>query len=377
MNVSGKPIGHWRFPRERSIRLKVPGLMITYSGGVTRVDLPWLHYHSEHPVGELLCRIFQGETLDNISQTLQIFINNYPHGEEPYTPDNIEQAEDFIMQALCYDDFPPAQVLAQGSFIYWMERCRAMDTASMNGFLERACELADEGQLPYLDIGFFNVGQFLRLCFNNYCIDLVNAIRLFITTAAVRSGTATREEKGIYDELCSSLGNHRAIPEIGLQTLYNPEDGSFSYIYRISSFLSMAVFEFAHIEESKMHILRCQNPECRKFFVSKKSDAKYCGSPAPQNESRPCNKYYPQIAHQLKTKNSEMDHLIKNAKCRLYTARKRHPEDFDRIDDLISRLAYEAPAQKEKVQNNDMTLVQFKEWMSEAFRYKKGNNFYE
>ena len=174
-----------------------------------------------------------------------------------------------------------------------------------------------------------------------------------------------------------SLGDRGSIPEIGLQAMYNPADGSFSYTYRISSFLSMAVFEFAHIEESKLHILRCQNPECRQFFVSKKSDAKYCGSPAPQNESRPCNRYYPQIAHQLRTKNNEMDHLIKNAKCRLYTARKRHPEDFDSIADLISRLAIEAPAQKEKVQNHDMSLSQFREWLSETFIYKKGNNIYE
>ena len=357
--------------------MKVPGLMITYSGGVTRVDLPWLHYHSEHPVGELLCRIFQGETLYNISQTLQNFINNYPHGEEPYTPDNIEQAEHFIMQSLCYDDFPPAQVLAQGSFIYWMELCRGMDTKSMDVFLDNACVLADEGRLPYLDIGFFSVGQFLRLCCNNYYTDLVNAAQLFVTTAAVKSGTATPEEKGIYEDMVRSLGDRGFIPEIGLQAMYNPADGSFSYAYRISSFLSMAVFEFAHIEESKLHILRCQNPECRQFFVSKKSDAKYCGSPAPQNESRPCNRYYPQIAHQLRTKNNEMDHLIKNAKCRLYTARKRHPEDFDSIADLISKLAIEAPVQKEKVQNNDMTLAQFKDWLSESFHYQKRKDDYE
>ena len=341
------------------------------------MDLPWLRYHSEHPTGELLCRIFQGETLYNINRVLQHFINIYPHGEEPYTPDNIELAEDFIMQSLRYDDFPPAHVLAQGSFIYWMERCRAMDTASMNDFLENACELADEGQLPYLDIGFFNVGQFLRLCFNNYYTDLVNAVQLFISTAAVKSGSATPVEKASYEELCNSLSRQGAIPEIGLETVYNPADGSIFYRYRISSFLAMAVFEFSHVEESKMHILRCQNPECRKFFVAKKSDAKYCGFPAPQNESRPCKKYYPQIAHQLKTRDSELNHLIKNTKCRLYTARKRHPEDFDSIADLISKLAIEAPVQKEKVKTHDMSLSQFKDWLSESFHYQKRKDDYE
>jgi hypothetical protein len=72
-----------------------------------------------------------------------------------------------------------------------------------------------------------------------------------------------------------------------------------------------------------------------------------------------------------------MDHLIKNAKCRLYTARKRHPEDFDSIADLISKLAIEAPVQKEKVQNNDMTLAQFKDWLSESFHYQKRKDDYE
>ena len=54
---------------------------------------------------------------------------------------------------------------------------------------------------------------------------------------------------------------------------------------------AMAVFEFSHLTASATKVVRCQNPECRKFFTAKRTSAKYCPFLSPQNPGRTCNDY--------------------------------------------------------------------------------------
>ena len=118
--------------------MRVNGLVISYENGMnifTRGSMM-----TKYPVGDLLCRIFQGETLDNITRILRNCINYCPMKDNILTQDEIEAAEHYILEALLYDDFIPAQRLAQGSFVRCMERCRALDSKTATRFLyeERA-----------------------------------------------------------------------------------------------------------------------------------------------------------------------------------------------------------------------------------------------
>ncbi|NBJ90758.1 DUF6076 domain-containing protein [Acutalibacter sp. 1XD8-36] len=340
--------------------MRVNGLTLTYEGGVNTV---LGHPDISYPVGNLLCRIFQGETLYNISRIVRNSIGMCPMWDNALTQDEIEEAERYILETLLYDDFFPAQRLAQGSIIRCMEEYRSLDRATAAGLLTQEKQRPVSFDWLFDDIGFETVGEFLRLCYNNYIIDLTNGIDLFAATSAVWSGTATDEEQVCYDELCAALHDSSLVPGIVMQTSYDATSSTFEHSFVISSFLAMAVFEFSHMAESATKVMRCQNPECRRFFTAKRSSAKYCNYPAPQCPGRTCNDYYPQIVYREKVRTSELDKLIKNAKGRLYNARRRHPDWADEINKKLSDLTIYAPIKRDSVLDGTMTMNEFREWL--------------
>lgn len=341
--------------------MRIFGLKIGYEDGVN-------YFGDEHyPVGELPCRIFQGETLNSISSKLIHCINICPMNNRLLSPDiiqdEIEDAEDFVFQALQYDDFIPAQHLAQGCFIRIAEHYRAVDSTTKKRLLQQEIDRAEQNDLLNTEIGFDTVGNFMRLCFNNYLVDLINALSLFTGISAQQSGTANTAEQALYDDVCLQLNYEGAVPSIEMQTHYDPDSGHFSHHYIISSFLSLIVFEFSHLKDSGDRIMRCKNPECCKFFISRRTSAKYCSFPAPQKPDQPCKAYYPQLVHQTKVKGDELKRLEKNAKCRLYNYRRRNPRYADEIRRLLNELNLDTEEKRKSVLNGDLSLSEFKDWL--------------
>ena len=350
------------------------GLIISYDGGINHVLTSQYEKYSSYPVGNLMCLIFQGEILDDISRILYNCINVCPMNKDALTQDSIEEAEHYVLSALLYDDFYPAQRIAQGSFIRVIERYRILDSQRMLGLLqEERCRLSEEN-MPFNDIGFSNVGTFLRLCFNNYYVDLVNALTFFTALSAILSGSADEQEKATYNELLGILQNPDIVPGIEIKSMLDACGGMKNY-YVINSFLSLVMFEFAHIESSDVVIRHCQNPDCGKFFTVKRSDAKYCSFPSPQNPMRLCKKYYPQLLHSKKIKENELDHLIKNASGRLYNQKRRHPDRADDVTKLIRTLQIEADIKKQEVLRNRMTKKDFETWLK-SLTILKGEDIY-
>ena len=341
---------------------------MTYEKGTNIVvGMPWMRY----PVGELLCRIFQGDTLTSISQRLRNCINYCPMRNDPLTQDTVEDAENYIRQALLYDDFVPAQLLAQGSFIRCMEHYRALDSETVKGLLAQEIDRSNEDPMLFKTVCFDSVGSFLRLCYNNYLIDLINALTLFIGMAAVKSGTASEEESAAYEDIRQHLNDPDLIPSIEMQTTYNPASGEFGYSYVISSSLAMAVFEFSHLADSATKVMRCQNPDCRKFFTAKRTSAKYCPFESPQRPGRRCNDYYPQYLRRKKTKADELLKMEKNALSRLYMDRKRHPKHETIINGLISDVQIHSPGKREEVLRGELSKTDYEEWLKAIRRNKE------
>lgn len=310
--------------------MRVNSLTVFYEGATNCVLTSRYEPEAKYPIGNLMCTIFQGEILDNISRILQNCINAYPMNSDELTQDSIEEAERYVLEALLYEDFFPAQRIAQGSFIRVMEQYRAIDCLSILHLLQAERQRCAYEEMPFRDTGFEDVGSFLRLCFNDYYVDLVNAVRFFSALAAIRFGSAQPDEETAYSELLDSLQNPDSEPGVEIKSVVT-SSGKIKNYYVISSFLSLVVFEFAHMEESDVVIRRCQNPECRKFFTAKRKDAKYCNFPSPQKLRRLCKDYYPQIVHQIKTKENDLDWLIKRAKCRLYNQKRQHPEKAEEV----------------------------------------------
>ena len=351
------------------------GLMISYDDGKNRILTPRYEKASIYPVGNLMCLIFQGEILDNISRILYNCINACPMSNDSLTQDSIEDAEHYVLSSLLYDDFYPAQRIAQGSFIRVIERYRALDSQRMSRLLQEELLRVNELNMPFNNIGFSNVGTFLRLCFNNYYVDLANALSFFNALSATLSGSANEQEKAAYNELLDSLQDPGIVPGIEIKSMLDIS-GRMNNFYVINSFLSLVMFEFAHIESSDVLIRRCQNPDCGKFFTAKRSDAKYCSFPSPQNPVRLCKNYYPQLLYSKKIKENELDHLIKNTYGRLYNQRRRHPDSADDVTKLISTLQIEADTKKQEVLQKKMTKKNFETWLK-SLTIMKGEDTYD
>lgn len=353
--------------------MRLSGLIITYENGVNVLTMAPM---TKYPVGELLCRIYQGETLYNITKILQNCINICPMRDNSLTQDEIEHAEHYILQALLYDDFIPAQHLAQGSFIRCMECYRALDSLTSERFMYQEKKRAVEDDMFYNKIGFDTVGDFLRLCFNNYIIDLNNALTLFIGMAAVKSGSASQEERTVYDEICQALNFPDTVSGIEMRTVYDAQREKFTYSYVISSFLAMAVFELSHLNAAATKLVRCQNPTCRKFFTAKRTNAKYCPFPSPQSPGRTCNDYFPQLVHRSKVKADVLKNMEKRAYGRLYNDRRRHPEVAVQINRLLSTLQIESPIKRESVLTGTLSEAEYQAWLN-TIRREKGRHYDE
>ena len=222
------------------------GLALRYSNGINTV---LGRRESGYPVGDLLCRIYQGETLYNISQIVRNCIGACPMRDNELTQDEVEQAEDYIMQTLMYDDFYPAQRLAQGSFIRCMENYRALDSKTAGWLLWQEKQRSAEDDRLFKDIGFGTVGEFLRLCFNNYLIDLIHNPHFVVDAdgsgmAGLRDGSINAVFSGSwdYESVKNILGDNlgaAALPEYTL-------DGTPRQMYAYSG--SKAIGVNAHSE---------------------------------------------------------------------------------------------------------------------------------
>lgn len=355
--------------------MRANGLMISYDDGKNRILTPRYEKASIYPVGNLMCLIFQGEILDDISRILKNCINACPINNKALTQDSIEEAERYVLSALRYNDFYPARRIAQGSFIRVIEQYRALDSQSESRLLQEELLRVSENNMLFNDIGFSNVGTFLRLCFNNYYVDLANALSFFNALSATLSGSANEQEKAAYNELLDSLQDPGIVPGIEIKSMLDIS-GRMNNFYVINSFLSLVMFEFAHIESSDVVIRRCQNPDCGKFFTAKRSDAKYCSFPSPQNSMRLCKNYYPQLLHSKKIKENELARLIKNTYGRLYNQKRRHPDRADDVTKLIRSLQIEADNKKLEVIKNRMTKKDFETWLK-SLTIMKGEDTYD
>ena len=77
------------------------------------------------------------------------------------------------------------------------------------------------------------------------------------------------------------------------------------------------------------NILKCQN--CGKYFISARSDTKYCDRISPFNKRTTCKKDGPQRAHKDNVKTDELKQAIKLKKNKLYMRTFRNQDDLELV----------------------------------------------
>lgn len=347
--------------------MRVYGLPIIYEKGINHVAVtPSI----EFAVGELLCQMFQGDVLDDISRIVRNCINTCPMKTTELTQDAIEEAEQYVLETLLYCDFAPARFLSQGSFIRCMEFYRAKDSRTLFRNLQMELQRSMEYNGLFKITALETVDDFLKLCFNNYIIDLINGCSFFTSLAAMKSGDADHDECASYREICGNLQTEGIVPGIEMRTTYDLASGKFTHTYILSSFSAFVLFEFSHLDEAKMRIRRCQNPECKKFFTAKRINAKYCRFPCPQNPVRSCDEYYPQLLYRTNVKRDELKRMEKNTYGRLYNSRRRHPEDEKAINESLKELQLHSREKQEAVMNGKIPVKEYEIWLKSLKRMK-------
>lgn len=101
-------------------------------------------------------------------------------------------------------------------------------------------------------------------------------------------------------------------------------DNGFHSVYTIKSSMSLILFEAAHVLDANTKFVKCKN--CGNYFVPiGRSDALYCGYPAPQDESKNCRDVGAAATRAKKVKNDVLTQEYRRLYMRLKMALKRHP----------------------------------------------------
>lgn len=343
------------------------GLYLMFSAFVTKV-LSSPKKAAEYQLGELPCRIFQGETYRSLSYIIRNYILMYPDCDTPYYVTMLSEAKEYIIKCFQYDEFRPASHLGLASFI------RIMDTISSNDPNEYLCQIKDtimqgnELMIPVAAI--VSVKDFLCLCYDFYLVDLQNGHDVFVALASKQAEDKVNNSDTVQKRFMEETEN---LPAVEMKLVFNVEEKAFSSIYRVTSFQAYMALEYMQMLDRNIKFRRCQNPACEKFFVAKRITAKYCGFPSPQNEQKTCKELYPQIVSHEKMTKDAITKSIRATQSRLYNVRRRHPEHLHAISDLLDQIASQKESMSEKVITGEITITDFNKWL-ESLNIKKERN---
>lgn len=109
--------------------------------------------------------------------------------------------------------------------------------------------------------------------------------------------------------------------------------------------------------------MKCQNPDCGRYFIAKRKTAMYCSYPAPQDEKRSCKKVYPQITSQRRRNGDAARKAYRNTQSKLIHRRTANP-DIEKYRQNVDDLQKKYKEKKEAVDNGTMSLKEFKDWLN-------------
>ena len=108
------------------------------------------------------------------------------------------------------------------------------------------------------------------------------------------------------------------------------------------------------------NILKCQN--CRKYFISARSDTKYCDRISPFNKRTTCKKDGPQRAHKDNVRADELKQAIKLKKNKLYMRTFRNQDNLE-LDRYYQCFLNNVKEKQNLLNSGAITTEQFMAWL--------------
>lgn len=140
-------------------------------------------------------------------------------------------------------------------------------------------------------------------------------------------------------------------------------DGRFNSIYTIKSFISLLMFEAAHIIDNDVQVVKCKN--CQKYFVPlKRSDTRYCNYPSPENPEKTCKEIGAQKAWANKEKTDDVTREYRKVYMRYKMTVKRHPDNKE-AQQKLDRLTDGIREWRQKLEAGEASTADFMRWLEE------------
>ena len=108
------------------------------------------------------------------------------------------------------------------------------------------------------------------------------------------------------------------------------------------------------------NLLKCQN--CGKYFVSERSDTKYCDRMSPFNKKTTCKIDGAQRTHRKNTREDELQKSIAKAQNRLGQRSRRHIDDAKANEDY-NNFSNAVDIKRKELKSGVITEEQFIEWL--------------
>lgn len=350
------------------------GLTIRYENG-TNTIIGMNVQKTTYKAGELLCELLQGDSEKIFRSWPRLFITHYTYIADEVNPYSIDRAITDVENKVgsIEEDMPLTVCMLKAIFCREIDRFRYIidrDPREVDALEVRMNnELFDEDPRQLFipgTIHFDNMGGYLKACYFNYLADIFDGTLFFHAAAAKKTDTVIAGQEEQYERFLQELEKPDHIDGLQVKIQYSRASKKFSTpIYEIRSMRALLAFEFVHMQESGVVIKQCQNPECGKYFVSRRKNAIYCNYPSPQNYQKTCHEIYPQIKSEQKRKKDQLTDMFRKAQSRVLMNKKRHPESEDKYEKQIQEMTSQRIDKERAVQNCEMSMKDYKDWLDQ------------
>ncbi len=134
--------------------------------------------------------------------------------------------------------------------------------------------------------------------------------------------------------------------------------------YELKDFEDFIVASLTELLKNKKNIKKCEN--CGRYFLAKRSDAKYCDYPSPQNKNKTCKEYAPAVNYEDNL--DEATRLYRKIYKTLNQDKLRNPygEHIKRFE----KFKEETKQWKQTIKNGNRTKEEFFEWLKQEDKRK-------
>lgn len=249
-----------------------------------------------------------------------------------------------------FEEFPPVMAsMISVEFLNAMQDwTKAMREDCIDSFISNYFTRDNDNQIQnyilkdtgYEEFGCETILQMLLSCYYSFANTYVNTKFMFTNLVNTEKNADDRVKVA---ELCGNLYSTMIELQHIDYRIITTAERELTPLYTIKSSLSLLLFDIAYSIQLGQNFTVCQN--CKQIFVPEgRSDAIYCGYPAPQNKGKSCREIGAQVARANKEKNDIVTKEYRRAYMRHQMMVKRHPYD------------------KEKIQKFDSLTMGMKDW---------------